>query len=86
MKFNITALAVTAGIFWAAAMFLVSLANLIWPDYGLNFLEVISSIYPGYQAGTGVGSVFVGTLYAAVDGVIAGAIFAWLYNQIASRS
>lgn len=86
MKFNITALAISVGILWGAATLLVSLANLIWPGYGLGFLDVISSVYPGYEAGTGFGSVILGTLYAAVDGVIGGAVFAWLYNQIASRN
>ena len=86
MKFNITALAIAAGVFWGAAMLLVSLANFMWPGYGIAFLDVISSVYPGYQAGNGIGSVVVGTLYAAVDGVIAGAIFAWLYNKIVGRN
>jgi hypothetical protein len=31
---------------------------------------------------TGVGSVVTGTLYALVDGAIAGAIFGWLYNLL----
>jgi len=86
MKFNITALAVTAGLFWGAAMLLVSLANMIWPGYGVAFLDVISSVYPGYAAGAGVVSVVIGTVYAAIDGAIAGAIFAWLYNNVVGRN
>ncbi len=85
MRFNITALAITTGLFWGAAILLVSLANLIWPEYGVALLDVAASVYPGYQAGTGIGSVIVGTLYALVDGAVAGAIFAWLYNFVASR-
>ncbi len=85
MRFNITALAITTGLFWGAAILLVSLANLIWSEYGVALLDVAASVYPGYQAGTGIGSVIVGTLYALVDGAVAGAIFAWLYNFVASR-
>ena len=85
MRFNITALAITTGLFWGAAILLLSLANLMWPEYGVALLDVAASVYPGYQAGTGIGSVIVGTLYALVDGAVAGAIFAWLYNFVASR-
>jgi hypothetical protein len=85
MKFSVSALSMTAAIIWGGAIFIVSLANLVWPNYGFAFLDVVSSVYPGYQPGTGFGSVIVGTLYALVDAAIAGAIFAWLYNLIASR-
>ena len=85
MKFNITALAIATGVFWGAAILLVSLANLIWQGYGVALLDLAASVYPGYQPGTGIGSVIVGTLYALVDGAVAGAIFAWLYNFAAGR-
>lgn len=83
MNLSIKGLAITASIIWGSAMLLVGLANLVFPDYGIHFLAVIGSIYPGYQAGTGFGSVIVGTLYGAVDAGIGGAIFAWIYNLIA---
>ena len=51
-------------------------------SYGLAFLQLWASIYPGYHPGTGVGSVVIGALYALVDGLIGGAIFGWLYNLI----
>ena len=85
MKLNVTALALTAGLFWGAAILIVALANLIWPGYGRLFLDLAASIYPGYQPGSGMGSAVIGALYGLVDGTIAGAIFAWLYNLLASR-
>lgn len=85
MKFNITALALTAGLIWGGAILVVSLANLIWPGYGQAFLDLIGSIYPGYHPGSGIGSVIAGTLYALVDGTIGGAIFGWLYNLLARQ-
>jgi len=85
MKFKVIVLAIATGIFFGAVILLVSLANLIWPGYGVAFLDVVASVYPGYQPGKGVGSVIVGTLYALVDGVVAGAIFAVLFNWVSSR-
>jgi hypothetical protein len=83
MKLNISALALTSGIFWSVAILCVALANLVWPAYGRAFLDLAASIYPGYRPGTGLGSVVTGTLYGLVDGACAGALFAWLYNVVA---
>lgn len=86
MKFNVSALAMTAAFIWGGAMLIVATANLIWPDYGNAFLQLIASIYPGYQPGGGVGSVILGTLYALADGAIGGALFGWLYNALAGKA
>lgn len=86
MKFNITALAITASMLWGGAIFVVSVSNLIWPSYGLVFLDLIASIYPGYHPGNGLASALVATLYGIVDGAIGGAIFAWLYNLLARKT
>ena len=67
MKFNITALALTAGVIWGGAMLVVTSANLIWPSYGQTFLDLIASIYPGFRPGSGVSSVIVGTIYGLVS-------------------
>ena len=83
MRFNVTALALTAGVFWGGALLLVALANLAWPPYGRAFLDLCASIYPGYHPGAGMGSVVTGTLYGLADGAIGGAVFAWLYNLLA---
>ena len=80
MRFNITALSLTVGSFCGAWILVVGSANLIWPSYGRTFLELAASIYPGYHPGPAFGSVITGTLYALVDGAIAGAVFGWLYN------
>ena len=85
MRVNVPALALTLGVFWGAAMLIVALANLIWPDYGRAFLDLAASVYPGYRPGSGLGSVIVGTLYALLDGAVAGAVVAWLYNVVARR-
>lgn len=84
MKLSVKGMAITLAIVWGIlAMFLTSLANLIWPDYGRAFLEVMASVYPGYKATASFGQVIVATLYAVLDGAVAGAVFAWLYNRFA---
>ncbi len=83
MSLSAKGLALTAAIFWGALMFLMGMSHLVWPSYGLAFLELVESIYPGYTIG-GFGSVIVGTMYACLDGAIGGAIFAWLYNKLSA--
>ena len=83
MKINVKALAVASAILWGAAMLGMGLANLIWSGYGQQFLQTMASVYFGYHATRSIAEVIVGTLYGTVDGLIAGAVFAWLYNQFA---
>ena len=86
MKFSIEGLALASGILWGLAMLGMGLANLIWANYGQQFLQTMSSVYPAYHATRSIAGVIVGTLYGAVDGLIGGAVFAWLYNQFAKSS
>jgi len=85
MRFNVIAMALTVGLFSGAALLIVAAANLMWPSYGRAYLDLAASVYPGYRPGSGVGSVISGTLYALVDGAIAGAVFGWLYNLLAHQ-
>lgn len=85
MRLNLCAFSITCGIFWSVAILAVAMANMMWPGYGNTFLDLIASIYPGYQHESAMGSIVTGTLYGLVDGLIGGAIFAWLYNLLAGR-
>ena len=86
MKLDVKTVAVVLALAWGVlGMFPIGLANLIWPSYGLAFLEVMASLYPGYTATASFGQVIIGTLYGVLDGAVAGAVFAWLYNSCASR-
>jgi len=80
MRLNANALAVTVSVLWGISVLVVGLVNVIWPSYGQAFLQLCASIYPGYNPGNGVSLVFIGTIYALIDGLVGGAIFAWLYN------
>jgi hypothetical protein len=85
MKLNLKALAFSLAVLWGAGVFLVGLANLIWPGYAAAFLNLLASIYPGYHASGSFGDLIVGTLYAVLDGAAGALIFGWLYNSLAGK-
>lgn len=83
MKLSVKSLTVTMALFWGGAVFFVALINFLAPPYGEAFLNLVSSVYPGYKVVGSFGSVIVGTLYALVDGAVGGVLFAWMYNMFA---
>ncbi len=86
MSLSIKALAIAGAVFTGGSFLLIGMLNLLFPGYGVGFLELGASIYPGYQGPGGFGSVIVVTFYGLIDGAIAGALFAWLYNFATGRS
>ena len=83
MKLNIKALGITAAVFWGISILFIALLNMMWPGYGQAVLDLVASIYPGYDGTASIGQALIGTGYGVVDGFIGGAIFAWVYNQFA---
>jgi hypothetical protein len=83
MKISIGASAGTMALMWGGAVLTVGLINLARPRYGKTFLRTLASVYPGYRGETASTQVAIGTAYALADGAAAGAICAWLYNQLA---
>ena len=84
MKLSIRALMITAALLWGGGLLLVGLLNLASESYGLAFLQMMSSVYPGFHVSRTLGDVLVGTVYAAVDGALCGLLFGWLYNAFAT--
>ena len=80
MKLSVKSLTITAALYWGGTVFFVALLNYLSPPYGKAFLDLVSSVYPGYKSVGSLGSVIIGTLYSLVDGAVGGAIFAWMYN------
>jgi hypothetical protein len=78
-------MAATVAVLWGGSILVVGLANAIWPTYGQAVLQLSASVYPGYAGTPGVGQTIIGALYGILDGAIAGAIFAWLYNLVGAR-
>ncbi len=81
MKLNVIHLGAALAAIWALAALSAGVVNLLSPGYGVEFLKLVDSIYPGYHLGKwGFGGVLVATLYAAIDGFVCGVIIAWVYN------
>ena len=85
MNLSVKSLTIAAALFWAGTVFFVALFNFLAPPYGRAFLDLVSSVYPGYKVAGTFGSVIVATLYALIDGAIGGVLFAWLYNRCAKQ-
>lgn len=82
MKLNVWAFALAFGIWWGAGLFLGT-----WWVIALGGATgeatFLGRLYIGYAISP-LGSV-IGLAWGFVDGLIAGAIFAWLYNLLAAR-
>ena len=83
MRFSPKAIALAGAIVWGGAILLVGSINLGWPGYGLSFLQMTSSVYPGFHVSHTFGSVLMGTVEGLVDGAVAGLLFSWIYNAFA---
>ncbi len=85
MKLDLKALALSSATVWGMAILFVGLLNLAQPTYGVAFLQMVSSVYPGYHATRTFGEVLVGTGYALCDGAVAGWLVGWFYNRLVER-
>lgn len=82
MKLNVTAFALTTGLVWGLGLLALTWWIIAW-DGPSTAPTWIGRLYRGYTL-TGVGSV-VGAIWGFFDGLIGGAVFAWLYNVLAAR-
>ncbi len=88
MKLSVKGMALACGILWALCILCVGGGATILgvtqgAYYGKDFLLAMASIYPGYHGTPGLVDTLVGAGYALLDGLIGGAVFAWLYNCFA---
>lgn len=83
MKFNIKAFSITCGLFWAAVLFFLTWWIILF-DGASQEVTMIGRVYRGYSISP-LGSV-IGFFWALADGLIGGAIFAWLYNFVVSKA
>ena len=82
MTLNVRAFAAASAIVWGAGVFAFTWWLIALGDTAAA-PTLLERAYVGYEI-TPLGSV-IGLAWAAVDGLIGGAIFAWLYNTIAGR-
>jgi hypothetical protein len=86
MRLSLKAMGISGGILWGGAILLVGLINLTDPNYGVNFLQMTSSVYPWFHTTHTLSSVLIGTIDGAVDGALAAVLFAGLYNVLTRSS
>ena len=82
MKLNIKSFALTCGLVWGFALFLLTWWIIAF-DGSTGEPTLIGRLYRGYSISP-AGS-FIGLAWGVGDGLIGGAIFAWLYNLFADR-
>jgi hypothetical protein len=82
MKLNVKAFALTCGLIFGFGLFFLTWWIIAF-DGATGEATFIGRIYRGYTISPG-GSV-IGLCWAFADWLIGGALFAWLYNGIASR-
>jgi hypothetical protein len=73
-------------LIWGGGVGLVALLHLADPTYGTAFLNMLSSVYPGFHGATNINDALAGVVFALIDGAIGGCIFAVLYNIFAGHS
>jgi hypothetical protein len=81
VKLNIKAFALTCGILWGLFILLATWFLLIRDSPG-QIIGKLSVFYIGYTY-TWLGGI-IGMIWGFVDGLISGAVFAWLYNKLAA--
>lgn len=76
-KLSPLGLGLALGIMWALSILITGLAGMHF-DWGEEFIDVMGSVYVGFEAS--VKGSLVGAGWALLDGFIGGFILAWLYN------
>ena len=82
MKLNIKAFALTCGLLWAVSVFLLTWWVIAF-EGATGEATLLGKFYRGYNI-SALGSV-IGGLWALVDGLLGGAILAWMYNALSDR-
>ena len=81
MKLDVKAFALACALVWSLGLFLLTWWIIAF-DGASGEVTLIGRLYRGYSV-TPMGSV-IGMVWGFVDAYIGGAIFAWLYNRLAT--
>ena len=82
MTLNIRAFAIAFATWWGVGIFLLTWWVILLHG-ATGDPTWLGVVYPGFNISP-LGSV-IGLIWGFVDGLVSGAIFAWLYNTIAAR-
>lgn len=80
MRLSVRGMTIAAGLLWGAAILCVGLIHMADPSYGGNFLQMTSSVYPGFHSAGTAGNLALGTVEGLIDGAISGFVLSLLYN------
>ena len=78
-KIQPVAFGVAIGVIWAIYIFCAGITAMF--GWGGALVQVMASLYIGYDASI-LGAI-IGAIWAFVDGLVAGAVIAWIYNVVA---
>ena len=78
MKLSVKGLALSFGIVEGLGFLIMGLIAM--GGYGAGLVELVATVAKGYD--TSVGGAIIGAIWGFVDGLIGGAIVAWLYNRL----
>jgi len=84
MKLNVRAFSLTCGIVWGVGLFLLTWWIIAF-DGATGEPTLIGRLYRRFTISLSPAGSFFGFIWAFVDGLIGGAIFAWFYNLISTR-
>jgi hypothetical protein len=82
MKLDVKAFGLTCGLLWGLGLFCLTWWVIMF-DGATGEATIIGRLYRGYNISP-VGS-FIGLVWASADGLVGGAVFAWLYNLLVGR-
>jgi hypothetical protein len=80
VKLNVWAFALAMAIFWGLMVFLATLWIILF-EGETGQVTMLGHVYRGYNIS--IAGAFIGLVWAFFDGLICGAIFAWIYNALA---
>ena len=79
---NIKAFALSLGLLWSFALFLISITALFTDTYLHSLVDIVASWYIGYSLS--FSGILIGVSWAFIDAGFGGLVFAWLYNKLNS--
>ncbi|MEJ2684399.1 MAG: bacteriophage holin [Candidatus Sulfobium sp.] len=81
-RLNVKALMIAGGVLWGLYMLFIGWSSWL-VGWGSGFVAAMSSVYIGFRP-TFFGGI-VGAVWGFIDGAVAGAIIAWVYNAVAKQ-
>jgi hypothetical protein len=82
MKLNIKAFAISVSLFWGISIFTLTWWYILL-NGATNDKTFLGDFYFGYNISP-IGSL-IGLIWGILEGLIGGAVFAWLYNKLTDK-